>query len=76
MQRGNVAAARVVYCNALQAAQALAQDASKDDAKELWASWAALEYEAGEVERCRAVLAAFVAGSSDLGEFDVFSRIL
>ncbi|GMK55153.1 hypothetical protein CspeluHIS016_0202090 [Cutaneotrichosporon spelunceum] len=61
-QRGRLAAARQVYVTALQAAEQRATTPSIDtddleqDMGELWASWAEMEYEAGDEDLCLQVL--------------------
>jgi hypothetical protein len=59
-QRDNIQSARTVYVTALQAARARTQVAASvtnEDEAELWASWAEMEWEAGNAARCLAVLA-------------------
>ncbi|WVQ97651.1 hypothetical protein IAU59_004765 [Kwoniella sp. CBS 9459] len=56
-QRGNVSAARTVYVTALQAAAATRSNEPKtEDEIDVWASWAEMEWESGEDNRCLEVL--------------------
>lgn len=59
-QRGKITAARQVYVTAIQSAMARIQESNDEnlqlDEAELWASWAEMEWEEGNDERCLEVL--------------------
>lgn len=65
-QRGKIAAARQVYVTAIQSVTARIQESNDGDLQldeaELWASWAEMEWEEGNDDRCMEVLV-MAAGS-------------
>lgn len=79
-QRGKITAARQVYVTAIQSAMARIQKSNDEDLQldeaELWASWAEMEWEEGNDERCLEVLI-MAAGMQRqaIGELDRRPRV-
>lgn len=70
-QKGNIAAARMVYATAMQAASTSDDPNRVEDRRELWASWAEMEFEHDE-KRCLDVV--LMGAGLAMGQLDSIGK--